>query len=201
MSSVRYTGDFVLVDKAKELVMNLVMDVLGSMHALQNHNDSQYARRTFIRSLFSFYEGFGRVLRGVILQSDRGMNLSSEWRLLLKDEQVQVGPTGKLKLIEARFPFVNLFAATLRSWANLNGLDEEQINQEIFGDNGWNLFQQALKVRHSITHPKIGESLEIDDESLSEVFASFEWFNKICLQRLGISMDEIDQLTNWKLGS
>jgi hypothetical protein len=190
-----------LDDPSKALVKDLVVDVFESMKALHADNQSQYARRTFVRTLFSFLEGFGRVLRASILGDEQASFLPLEWRFVLRDERIEIEQTGTPKLKDARFQFTNLFAATLRSWAMLRGWNDERIALEIFGDNGWQRFQNALKVRHALTHPKLGQVIDVNDEGLAAAFDSFKWLSKICLQLLDVPLGEIDKLMNWKPGS
>jgi hypothetical protein len=190
-----------LDDASKLLVKELVLDVFQSIKALRSQNDSQYARRTFVRTFFSFLEGFGRVLRAAILQSEHAQTLSSEWKFILSDERIEIEPNGKPALVEARFRFANLFAATLRAWAMLRCWDDGRITNEIFGKNGWRHFQDALKVRHFLTHPKLNQSIDVDDKGLLATFDSFKWFSKICLQLLDMPLGEIDKLMNWKPGA
>jgi len=197
MSQTQPAKTLELSDPCKTLASELVVDVFESMKLLQQQNGSQFIRRTFIRSFFSFLEGWGRILRSAILESKNLGDLSPEWQLALRDERVEIEQNGKPKTMEARFQFANLFAATIRAWAILNGWTDEKITKEIFGDNGWNRFRQALDVRHALTHPKLGSSIEVNDEGLKCAFDAFKWFGTISLRLLGIPLKEIDELTKW----
>jgi hypothetical protein len=186
-----------LNDDCKKLASDLVVDVFESMKHLQQHNESQFYRRTFVRSFFSFLEGWGRILRSAILESERVIDLSPEWQWALRDERVEIEQNGRPNAMEARFPFANLFASTIRAWAILNGWTDDQITKEIFGDNGWSRFRQSLRVRHALTHPKLGSSIDVSDEELTCAFDAFKWFGTVSLKLVGIPLTEIDELTKW----
>jgi hypothetical protein len=188
----------VLDEQSKSLASSLVLDIFESMNALMANNASQYARRTYIRTFLSFVEGFARVLRRAILDSGQLPTLPSEWKAILEDQKYEPGATGKPEATEARHRFRNLFAATLRAWALLEGKSEDQITSEIFGINGWHQFKKAVDIRDDLMHPKIGKSLDVDDDQLVVCIEAAKWFAKISATLIGLPLKEIDAILNWK---
>jgi len=139
----------------EELIIQLRQDV---QHAFQNvaAND-QFWCRTLVRVIFSYFEAHSFVIRSATLKmlEPEERNLESIARIaLLADTAYQPSKTGKLEDTgELKTPFINLFALTLRTYAEAGGMGAADI-EKFFGDNAFNHLQRAKKVRDRLTHPK-----------------------------------------------
>jgi len=157
----------------------LFNDVQQNRMALSS-NDSQLARRNYLRSLYAFYEVSLSDLREVAakLLVD-GFDISGEWKLHevfpLLDESARLGKNGKLDLEPNRIPFLSLVAYTLKTFANQVGFEKE-----VLSDSRWEAFCQSTQIRHRITHPKFHTEIEITDDELRTIDSGLEWWKEIC---------------------
>ena len=145
-------------------------------------NDSQLARRNYLRSLFAFYEITLSNLREVtakLLTDD--FDLSGEWKLHeifpLLDEAARISKNGKLDLEPNRTPFLALVAYTLKTYAK-----QVRFENEVLSDTRWEAFCQSTQIRHRITHQKFHTEFEITDDELKTIDIGLEWWNEICIE-------------------
>lgn len=145
-------------------------------------NDSQLARRNYLRSLSAFYEFILCYLRETTakLLIDE-FEINEVWKIHelypLMDETTRLSENGELKLDPNRLPFVPLVAYTLKTYARLIGFD-----REVLSDNGWNAFRETIKVRNRITHPKFYNEIEITDIELKMIDDGWTWWNTLVEQ-------------------
>jgi hypothetical protein len=182
-------AEITLDDRSKEVLGHLLADVLSASSLMVQHDYHQFLRRTYIRTFFAYVEGFGVVTREALLQTPEATLLASEKQCILRDQKYEVQKNGKPDCREARHPFLNLLAATLRYWAELRGWDEEKITKSIFGVDGWNLFQRTLDIRNRLTHPKPGENMEISVDELKDATNAFKWFAMSTAELLNVTID------------
>lgn len=180
-----------LDESRKATAQVLLNDIWESIKLLEHDRESQFFRRTYVRTLFASLEGFGRLVRSAIMESDLMDRLDASWYSVLREKTLEPEPNGKIKANEARFRFVNLFAATIRAWAELNGMSAEDISKDVFGVDGWNQFQQALRIRNALTHPKVGQPFDIDDAELLTCFQATNWWQAVSLRLFGVRCSEI----------
>ena len=164
-----------------EYIEWLYNDVQQNRKALSS-NDSQLARRNYLRSLFAFYEVSLSNLREVaaqLLVDD--FEFSGEWKIHelipLLDESARLSKNGKLDLEPNRIPFLSLVAYTLKTFAKQVGLEKE-----VLSDNKWEAFCQSTQIRHRITHPKFHTEIEITDDELKTIESGLEWWKEICTE-------------------
>ena len=137
--------------------------------------DSQFWRRTYIRTAFAFIEAMNGILRVTALRAATS-NEKTELRLtriaLLDETGFSIQKNGTLKEEDQRHPFLNYTAFILRSLA-----EESYGEASFFGDNGWNELQKAVQIRHRLTHPKGGSDMNISDEELTGVHEAMRWYH------------------------
>jgi len=180
----------ILNSNAEAIVDELLEDISRSSQLLKHEKESQFARRTFIRTFFSFLDAYGRIIRSDIMDSDLKNKLDSSWHTVLQEMVPEPEKNGTIKFRESRHPFQNLFAATLRAWAISKGMTQDAITKEIFGVNGWNQFQNAILLRHSLTHPKVGKSLKVTTDQTRMCVDAFIWCRDIHQKLSGVSFDQ-----------
>jgi len=96
-------------------------------------DDSQFNRRVYVRSLFSYYEAFGYFVRQFLIEIQRkkialGKEVNLDRFYLLQEEFPTVGKNGKIEAKDQRTPFASQFAFTLKEFADLVG-----VSAHIFG--------------------------------------------------------------------
>lgn len=139
--------------------------------------DSQLARRNYLRSLVSLYELTLSNLRertGKLVVDS--FELAGQWNLYemtpLLDEIANLTENGKLRLSPNRLPFLSLVAYTLKTYAKLIDYPEN-----LLSDNRWQSFRQTTTIRHRITHPKYHSDINITDDELQLIDEGRFWWN------------------------
>jgi hypothetical protein len=94
---------------------------------------------------------------------------------LLQDTQFLIERNGKLREDRQKQTTLSHIAFTLRTVAELLGIEKAFVDQR-FGENGWNKFQQAIKIRDRLTHPKNHSDLEISLPELEQLVDAFRWY-------------------------
>jgi hypothetical protein len=153
-------------------------DDLIKCEELLSTEDTQFARRAFVRSSFAFIEGYIYWLKREVFKwltnpdlKNDFVNINITAITLLQDTIFYPSKQGKIKQEPNRLPFLNFCAFVLRTAAEHWGMNPESM----FSDNGWKELQLALKVRHRITHPKQPQDLAIADVELESVRESHRW--------------------------
>lgn len=145
-------------------------------------NDSQLARRNYLRSLSAFYELILTNLRETTakLLVDE-FDLCGAWNIHeiypLMDETARLSEHGQIRFDINRLPFIPLVKYTLETYAKQIGF-----SKEIFADEGWSAFQKSQKIRDRITHPKKQKEIEITDEELLTIEKGWLWWNDVLKQ-------------------
>jgi len=153
-----------------------LFDDLVECEELLDRSDTQFARRSFVRSAFAFNEGYVYWLKGVVTKwllakGWRTNNIEMTKLLLLSDETYRPNRQGIIESDPNRLPFLNHCAFVIRTAAECRNCNPTSL----FSDYGWNELQIALKVRHRITHPKKPEDLEITELELSSTSEGHRW--------------------------
>lgn len=145
-------------------------------------NDSQLARRNFLRSLSAFYDYILSHLRETTAKLlVNNFETNGEWKFHeiypLMDETARLSDSGRLNLEQNRLPFLPLVAYTLKAYARLIEFDGE-----VLSDKGWNSFCETVKIRNRITHPKFNSEIEITDTELKTIDEGWDWWNALLKQ-------------------
>ena len=163
-------------EQIQEPLLRPLFNDLVECEELLKNLDSEFARRTYIRSSFAFIDSTifwfrGARLTGLLKESLPVTVDKARAIALLSEELGRVEPTGKIGLEPNRIPFKNYAAFVLRQAAEYAGLDPAPL----FSDSGWGDFQIALKVRHRITHPKTPEDCSVSDSEMGSVREAHRW--------------------------
>jgi hypothetical protein len=145
-------------------------------------NDSQLARRNYLRSLSAFYDLILSNLRETtakILADE--FEISGMWKIHeiypLLDEVARLSENGQLKLDVNKLPFLSLVAYTLKTYAK-----QVKFDKEVLSDHRWKAFCETVKIRHRITHPKYHSEIEITNDELKTIDDGWAWWNDILEQ-------------------
>jgi len=145
-------------------------------------NDSQLARRNYLRSLSAYYELILSNLREttaklLVDEFEFSGVLKIHKVYPLMDEVARLSENGQLKLDVNRLPFLALVTYTLKTYAKLIRFDKE-----VLSDNRWEAFRESVKIRHRNTHPKFDNEIEITDDELKTIDEGYAWWNNILKQ-------------------
>lgn len=169
---VTFVGEF--TDIENPLMGTLFNDVSVS-ESLMKENYSDYSKRIYARSVFSFIEGFLHDQRGVMKEkykSDRKLTSEIAMKIMLLDEvKLDIEPNGKIKEKPFNVAFMNNCAFVVRTTADYFGLPAD----EYFSQNGWQEMRKALAVRHRITHPKNASDLTISEIEIGMIRGALTW--------------------------
>lgn len=172
-------------------------DVRLAEHRLKSE-DSQANRRQLVRTLLTFAEiifNRFRTITAEMIATKAAVSGTLNFHELypLMDESVEIQRNGRSRLVPQRIPLLNHIAFTIRAHASHKQLDSKRF----FEDNGWNQLQEAVGVRHRLTHPKQVKDLEVTDKDLSVVRGGLAWFRNT-LQRFYevILSNDGDQLSS-----
>jgi hypothetical protein len=153
-------------------------DVEESIKRLELTN-SPFDRRTYIRTVFASVETklyrLRQELLDLLVDKLRATGAVNFYHMaLLLEESPRLQNTGKVEEQVQRLPLAPLAAFTFRTCAETIGL-----SHDFFGDDGWRCFQQAVKIRHRLSHPKRAEDLDISDEEMKVIDRGGKWFTSV----------------------
>jgi hypothetical protein len=162
----------------QDLIAQLAQD---AQYAFQNAaGNDQFWCRTLVRAVFSYFEAHSFVIRSSVaklLKPDQD-NLYIAKMALLAETTYQPGKTGKLKPAgEPKIPFINHLAFTLRTYAEVSGMDASEINR-FFGDNDFNQLQRAKQVRDRLTHPKQLSDILVTPRDMVDMTNCYNWLRR-----------------------
>jgi hypothetical protein len=176
-SSVNKYFESVEYMNKKQEYINWLYDDVQQNRKIIDENDSQLARRNYLRSLFALYELLLVNLRETTakLLVDE-FSLRGEWNFHelypLMDETARLSENGQLKLEYSRLPFLSLLIYTLRIYAKHVGYSNDFLT-----DYRWNSFRDSVKIRHRITHPKFLDDIDIGNDELTTIATGLAWWN------------------------
>ncbi len=157
-------------------ILKEIMKDISVTEKLLKENNTQEYRRIHIRILFTSLESVLSIIKDITQELlfsnfDKGGELNIQKASLLDNYSYRIGKTGKIKRVNNIISFKDNTAFTLRSFA-----EEAGVSINFFGDSGWQSFQEAIKIRNKITHPKIEKDLLISDENMKVLGNAQRWF-------------------------
>jgi hypothetical protein len=179
----------------KQTLLTISEDAGDAESYLEHNIHSQFARRVYVRSIFSGIEGTLFLLKTVCLNAKTNNELrkiSIAEYIVLKEEAYELNNNGEPLVQDKFFRLPENLKFTFRI---INKLFNAKIDLNLKG-NHWNEFLSAIKVRNRITHPKKVDSLLITDSEIEMCKNSSLWFNDITIEaieaiwRIGRSLDK-----------
>ncbi len=135
---------------------------------------TQSGSRAFVRAVFALIEGGVFGLKQVaITLSEHGQGQFSEAEMaMLKDELYDLDKKGRATVQPKFVPLPKnirfAFEACGRAYNTSYVLP--------VNDSGWHSFQEALKVRNRLTHPKSIDDLQLTEKELEQASEAAKWF-------------------------
>lgn len=157
------------------LRMRLSEDVSYFKVRLADEADKNIIRRSYVRSVFAFIEGYLYAFKQISLRISEesvGIKLNPEEIVALKEIEVSVDGDGKIKERPKYIPAKNSLVFSISSIAK-----QHEANFTLDkGGQGWESYQSAIKIRDRLMHPKKHMDLQVNDTELENVVNTYEWF-------------------------
>jgi len=168
----------------------LVADVIAAQ-ARRRENDTSYARRDLVRTLFAAIEGIVSLYHDHVLRTldDIGA-LDQDEKLAAASYLVTVNESGKL----SKQPRFLSTRAMIRFTTRLAKRADPAFEAD-FGDGGWSNLKLAFKIRNRITHPKLTSDMEVSPSDLETCLIGFYWLLEIATGGMQASNDAFQRHT------
>ncbi|KAI4120530.1 MAG: hypothetical protein LQ347_007080 [Umbilicaria vellea] len=138
-------------------------------------SDTQYNRRTFIRTMLAAVEGSSYHLRQICLrEAEISPNMFSPAEVaILKEEDYKLDSSGEATI--AREPRYLRTTSAFRFSVNMT-YKSYQINKNLdVSIHAWCVFKEVVEVRNRIVHPKSLAALTISDLEKEQAVATLSW--------------------------
>jgi len=172
----------------KHLLKVLLEDV-HSAEKLLEQNDSQFARRSYIRSIFAYVEGSVWLFKQLCLYAVRSVDeitvTNSEYSIL-EEKSYELKRNGE---IQERIKFIRLPDNIRFTFKILNKFLLRDVDIKA-GTKEWEFFLIALNIRHRITHPKDATEYQVEDKEIELCMNVCTWFNDLVMDSLVVLMEQ-----------
>jgi hypothetical protein len=182
------------LNELRDLYEILISDVRECTDVIQKQ-DTQFARRTFVRSVFAFVEGVVFRLKQMALEasSELQVSLSIPEVAVLSEETYELNDKGEpsAKSNYPQLPRNTKFAFKIVAYVF-------SINYKLkIDDSGWASFLEAIKIRNRLMHPKTIQETSISDEDLEIVGKALMWFIESELGLVKQARMATQNIMNW----
>ncbi len=172
------------LEEIQEMTRTLIEDVecllpnLGSRSITDTVTTEEEAnRRFYVRAIFSLVETVVEQHKRLLLElHEHNFIKLHEGVYEVLSERVYIAKDNGKILSKEQYLKLQRKIRTVYRVASESFKERLNIN---FGDSGWELFQDALKIRDRITHPKRYEDCEIDEQILEVVESGEKWFRNL----------------------
>ena len=166
------------IGQIKDSLMALLEDAGEAEAYLDTNPKSQFAKRTYIRSIFSCIEGTIWILKDVCfnakpMKGKRTMSVAEY--ALLKEESYELRNNGETSTSSK---FLRLPDNIKFTFKTINKLFRSDIDLKI-GKKEWTDFLESIEIRNRITHPKKATSFTITDKEITRCKNTSSWFNDL----------------------
>jgi hypothetical protein len=148
---------------------------LDSTVDIESNEEYQFWARALVRSFFAHVEGLSYAMRQLALSAHEAgsCTLDAEEVVLLREVDYRVDVRRKSIKPQTRSNrTLENFYLTFRCFPKAFGTAFEPA----YSENGWNLFQRSLELRHDLTHPKARQNLTLSRAAAVDVTSAIQWF-------------------------
>ena len=166
------------IGQIKNSLLSILEDASEAELFLEANPESQFARRTYIRSIFSSIEGTIWILKDVCLNTktiDGKRKISLAEYAILKEISFELKNNGEIK---TSTKFLKLTDNIKFTFSLLNKLFNLEIDLDV-GSKNWSYFLETIEIRNRITHPKKPTSFIIEDSEILKCKHTSNWFNEL----------------------
>ena len=136
---------------------------------VRKHYQPQIGRRLYARTFFSFVESILASLKEEALL--RGSQSPAE-KLLLAEQQCDLDDSGKARTRRYQVPVPASLRFTFQAIASAWRVDYSPD----YSGAGWKAFQESVRLRNRLTHPKQIADLDVSDTDLETLDEAHDWF-------------------------
>jgi hypothetical protein len=171
-----------------EELQGMTYTLIGDMESLKNSLGSRNItnaiseqedtnRRFYIRAIFAFIEAVVEQHKRLLLKlhERKYIKLKVGYYEVLSERIFTTSDRGNVTSKDQYLQLQRKIRTVYRAAGE--SFDEEMVLN--FGDNGWQIFRDAIKIRNRITHPKTREDCEIETEDLETIELGEEWFRSL----------------------
>ena len=167
------------LNRLGELVDELKDDVDYAIEEMDECDDDQFSRRTYVRTVFAMIEGAVFALKQEVLEESRigRFDLSPAEHAVLSEQSYSLVESGGTRIgsyypqLKANIKFAfPIFARALGGAFKF----DPSLNR----DPRWQSLCRAKEVRDRLMHPKSVEELEVNDSDLSDVEDAAGWIEE-----------------------
>ena len=162
-------------------VIDPLLKVLEDAHAAEKYldeNDTQFARRAYIRSVFASIEGiiwiFKQTFLKIALEKSAKKFTVAEYSLL-SDKTYDLTDKGEPREQQKFLRLPENVKFTIRIF---NRIFSSSLDIEV-GDKDWADFKAAIEIRNRLAHPKKANDIDVSDKEIQVVKAACGWFNEL----------------------
>ena len=155
-------------------------------------NQKQFWRRTFVRSLFAGIEGINHRMKhfSMLLANIHEIDLTHAQIAVLREETYSLNEKGVATSSKSKLRTKENLCFTVKTFARVcNSSYQVDRNSE-----EWASFNEALRIRDRLTHPKSSDDLIISDTELKTVQKTFKWYFACIINLINISKGSLEAL-------
>lgn len=171
-----------------EELQGMTYTLIGDMESLKNilgsrsntdaiSEQEETNRRFYIRAIFAFIEAVVEQHKRLLLKlhEKKHLKLKVGYYEVLSE---RIFTTSDKGIVTDKYQYLQLQRKIRTVYrAASESFDEEMVLN--FGDDGWQNFRNAIKIRDRITHPKTRADCEIETEDLETIEVGENWFRSL----------------------
>jgi hypothetical protein len=170
------------------LWIQLVADVATARAAMVS-NDTQFARRQFVRATFAKLEGFTSALKQFCLRSPTlETDCSAAEIALLREETFSLDDKGEPRVTANHLKLAANIQFAFRMYARFCDLRFSLHTSE----SEWSDLKLAMAVRNRLMHPKKPEDLTVSEAEVKSASRASEWIDAKHRELQDLAMDKGD---------
>ncbi|KAF0140859.1 MAG: hypothetical protein FD122_2032 [Stygiobacter sp.] len=156
---------------------------------LLSKNDSQYLRRSFIRSLFAAIESviFGMKTEILNRLSEANPPFTTGELVILEEKSFTIDKSGDIIESPKYLELKKNIRFVFRTYGKCYGT---QLELDVSGTD-WKNFTELVEVRNRITHPKTKNDIIITDDEINKSKLLFGWFSKQHINSVTVTTDAL----------
>lgn len=164
------------LDHIARLDVALQGDVDYWVKQFNDGNQSQLARRSFVRALFALIEGMTFSIKRLVLMfaADGDGKLTPDEISLLSEHTAELDSAGAIIGKTAYLKFKPNLQFTFRKFSEIT---KSGFKLDVSND-GWEKLARSLKIRDRLMHPKSALEVDVTDGELCATRAAADWFAK-----------------------
>ena len=134
------------------------------------------SKRAYIRTVFSFIEGNSYRMKQLWLDCHNKGVIQLDVRQLIDINEVKIDKNGKAKVSKLSFK------ESIKSSFSIPSKKFNINNPLKTNGNDWSNFNEALKIRHRLTHPKTVEDLDVTDQDMLIIENACEFYREATME-------------------